>query len=223
MEVGERGVNTEHTLTSTHTRAHARRAGWAKRESRTPETEAEKGNRETGEKISQTPKAGQKKLFPEALWSGPPCPLPSHHLAGLEVPLQLPALGGGGWAGADGACWRKSLQTRLGIRASDCPEPGGGVAEKSGPIWPVHTRTPDAHLLVTRGRVGNPRAPKVWPLKPGPPSAWVGVGGLRLPDLGVAKREHKKLTCYSRGNAAQSEEIQPNPSVSVLLERDQPF
>ena len=72
MEVGERGVNTEHTPISTHTRARARRAGWAKRESRTPETEAEKGNRETGEKISQTPKAGQKKLFPEALWSGPP-------------------------------------------------------------------------------------------------------------------------------------------------------
>lgn len=34
--------------------------------------EAEEGNRETGEKISQTPKAEQKKLFPEALWSWPP-------------------------------------------------------------------------------------------------------------------------------------------------------
>lgn len=66
---------TPSTLRLLHPHAHAHRepAGPGGKAG-TPETGAEKGSRETGEKISQTPKAEQKKLFPEALRSWPPAP-----------------------------------------------------------------------------------------------------------------------------------------------------
>lgn len=165
---GEALTQSALCLTRLHMCPRRGQAG-GEREGRTPEVEAEKGRERQETKFHRLPKQSRRNCFQRHFGAGPPGPYTPRHLAGLEVPLQLPGLEGGGWQGRSGACWRKSPKTRLGIQASDCPEPGGGVAEKSGPIWLVHMRTPDAHLLVRGGRVGNPRAPKAWPLKPGPP------------------------------------------------------
>lgn len=181
---------TQSTLCLTHTHACASRGQAGARGEAEPQKWGQrKATGRQERKFHRLPKQSRRNCFQRHFGAGPrlaPTVLSLSRSRG--PPLQLPGLGGGGWAGAVGACWRKSPQTRLGIWASDCPEPGGGVAEKSGPIWLVHTHTPDARLFITRGRVGNPRAPKVWPLKPGPPDA----GGTPSAGSAVGKTKEQK-------------------------------
>lgn len=68
--------------------------------------------RETGDKISQTPKAEQKKLFPEALRSWPPWPLHAPSLSRSRGPLAAARIGRRGVAGAVGGLLEKISQNQ---------------------------------------------------------------------------------------------------------------